>query len=169
MPTTAIIRRLAAVTLGASVALALPGPARAAPFVATTPVTGAWANEFCLFTNYDASNGAGECTASSQWTGTWNGVTVARYTGTLDAVTGEGKGAIDETFAGRASDGRTGTLHFQGTVELSGADHSLHIVETMIDSTGDFAGSAGTVTFDGISVGGAGIGGIRGQWTAPAR
>jgi hypothetical protein len=96
-------------------------------------------------------------------------VTVARYAGTLDAVTGDGNGTIDETFVGRASDGRSGTLNFQGTVEITGADHSLHILETMIDSTGDFAGSTGSVAFDGIILGGAGIGGIRGQWTPPAR
>jgi hypothetical protein len=55
------------------------------------------------------------------------------------------------------------------TVELTGADHTLWIVEHIVDASGDFAGSTGTVAFDGIIVNGAGIGGIRGQWNRPHR
>jgi hypothetical protein len=165
-------RVLAAIASGALIAVAGAAPPVAASTVGhgkpqSQTVRGSWVSPTCAFTDYDPVTGAFECTASSQWTGSWTGITTAQAEGTYDFVTGSGSGTIKETFVGRSSDGTTGTLRFTETFVADGPSLTLHVDARIVEGTGDWVGATGYATFDGTLSSGTGFGGYAGSWTRP--
>lgn len=165
-------RLLAAITAGILVAVGFalpPSAAQAAGDTKHQTVRGGWVSPTCVFTDYDPVTGAFHCTSSTQWTGTWTGVTHVQGEGTFDFVTGSGSGTVEETFAGRASDGTTGTLRFTETWVVDGTAMTIHVDARVVEGTGDWIGATGRVSFDGTMSSGSGFGGYAGSWTRPAR
>jgi hypothetical protein len=102
------------------------------------------------------------------WSGTLTGVTHLMLAGTINLLTGDSSGTIDETFIGRSSDGGTGTLHLAETFTVNGAANTLHIDATILGGTGDFVGSSGEIRFDGLDLPtGQGEGTYTGIWHRP--
>ena len=166
-------RVLAAIAAGALVAGGLATPPASASAVGhgkarPQAVRGSWVSATCAFTDYEPATGAFHCTASSQWTGSWTGVTQVEGEGTYDFVTGSGFGTIKETFIGRASDGTTGTLRFTETFVADGPSLTLHVDARIVEGTGDWVGATGQATFDGTMSSGTGFGGYAGSWTRPS-
>ena len=108
-----------------------------------------------------------ECVSGSTWDGTWVGHTVYRATGSVDLLTGDLHGTVDETFVGvPGPSGAPGTLRFLGTVDADGATGSVVLRERIVAGTGGFAGSSGDVLFHGAHVGPlVAHGGYHGTWT----
>jgi hypothetical protein len=112
----------------------------------------------------DPTTGSYEGVGSTLWQGTWTGLTHYAIQGTANLVTGAGSGSLTETFVGRSSDGRRGTIRLGETYVLDAAGH-LRIRARVTDATGQFIGGRGSMTFDGTMVGIAtGSGTYRGRW-----
>ncbi|MDX6644251.1 MAG: hypothetical protein QOD76_2213 [Solirubrobacteraceae bacterium] len=157
-------RFLVAVAAFATTALlAATASALAAPPVA---VSGTFAEPVPpVITAYDPGSGNFYAYGGSVWTGTWSGATTWTTSGTVNLLTGDVKGTIDETFIGRSDDGGTGTLRFTETYTVNGAASTIHIDAVLLDGTGDFAGSRGHVIFDGLQLpSGQGQGTYTGTW-----
>lgn len=55
-----------------------------------------------------------------------------------------------------------------GTFTIDGATQTVHVEETVVDGTGQFAGATGEVTFEGLDLLGIiGEGGYHGWWARP--
>jgi hypothetical protein len=162
-------RRTATIVVAALVAGLLVASSQ--PALASSPrtehVAGDWVNALPpVITAYDPATGHFSGSGSSVWTGSWTGTTTWTTTGTLDLLTGDVEGTLDETFDGRSADGDNGTLHFIETYTVDGATSRIHIDARLVDGSGDFAGSRGRVTFDGLSLpSGQGGGTYAGRWT----
>lgn len=135
------------------------------------PVSGTWQEIVPVsMTSYtpsagDPLTGHYQGVGSTLWQGTWTGVTHYTMTGTANLVSGAGSGTLQETFAGRASDGGTGTLDFAESYTIA-PDGSLSIQARIVGGTGDFAGAHGSVTFLGHQYGVAtGNGTYSGRWS----
>ena len=152
----------------AAVALA-PVPAASARSV-TTRVRGNWANaDPCLLTEFDPSTGRFKCVGSSVWTGGFTGVTEFTVRGTLNLLTGDSSGVIDETFIGRSYHGISGRLIFTETFRVDGDQGRIWIHATIVRGSEGFEGSRGQVLFTGlVTPVGQGAGGYVGRWTRPA-
>ncbi|MHB8465580.1 MAG: hypothetical protein ACYDH6_00120 [Acidimicrobiales bacterium] len=136
---------------------------------ASQPVGGGFTTAPCAITSFvpvpgSPTTGRFVCASTSQWTGTWTGITTLTAAGRLNLVTGEAEGTADETFAGRASDGSTGSLHVSDVFTI-GADGYLRDVAVIISGTGDWVGAAGRAVFDGFNYLGPGYGGYHGSWS----
>jgi hypothetical protein len=117
----------------------------------------------------DPTTGSYQGVGSTLWQGTWSGLTDYTIRGTANLVTGAGAGSITETFAGRSSDGKSGTIRFGETYALDATGH-LRIRARVLDATGQFTGGHGSVTFVGTMVGIAtGSGSYRGRWVQQRR
>lgn len=141
------------------------GPAHAA---GPTPVSGSWQQLVnCAFTSYDPLSGAMACAGSSHWRGTWTGLTVYHAQGNYDLISGDSTGQLTETFRGRDTDGRRGTLVFHETYLLVGSTSTIHITTQIVRATGGFTGARGHATFDGTDNIATGFGNYSGTWTPP--
>lgn len=160
--------RIVAVIAGLCV-LALPVNASAARRIA---VRGGWVGELpCLFTSYTPSEsapttGTFSCMSGTTWDGGWTGHTVYTAKGTIDFLTGNASGTLNETFYGvYTGDDSSGTLTFVERFRVYGATNSIHIDLKITGGTGDWAGSRGTSVFDGFQLlGVAGNGGYEATW-----
>lgn len=66
------------------------------------------------------------------------------------------------------ADRSEGSLHFSERFSIDEATNTVPVVATIVGSAGDFAGSTGSVTFDGIQASGTiGHGGYSGSWMRP--
>jgi hypothetical protein len=160
--TLIVIVVLAGLCLGLMVA---PAQARNA----SRPVGGGFTTAPCAITSFvpdpgSPTTGRFVCTSTSQWTGTWTGITTLTAAGRLNLVTGEARGTADEMFVGRASDGTTGSLHVSDVFTI-GADGYLRDVGVIVGGTGDWVGAAGKAVFDGFNYLGPGYGGYHGYWS----
>jgi hypothetical protein len=118
-----------------------------------------------VLTAYNPKTGGFSGYGSSMWTGTWTGVTYWTIKGTVNLLTGDSSGTLDETFIGHSADGGTGTLHFLETYTVKGATGAFHDDATLVGGSGDFARSRGKVTFDGLDLPtGQGEGTYNGTW-----
>ena len=165
--TRELSRRWPGVVALAAGLLLVASPAALASSPRTEHVEGDWVNSLPpVITAYDPGSGHFSGSGSSVWTGSWSGTTTWTTTGTLNLLTGDVEGTLDETFDGSSADGGRGTLHFTETYTVDGATSKIHIDATLLDGTGDFAGSRGRVTFDGLSLpSGQGGGTYTGSWT----
>lgn len=142
----------AAGLLGLLLLVAQPAPAQAAP---QERLVGRWVGAVpCVPTAIPSVTGSTTCAGSTTWIGGLTGQTHYTYRGTVDLVTGAGRGSIDETFVGRDQAGRVGTLRFAETVVAlpTGIPDtgSVSIDAVLVDGTGDFAGAAGRLSFNGL-------------------
>lgn len=135
----------------------------------STAVAGRWVNGGCALTSYDLTTGEFSCVGTSDWVGTWTGVTTFTVQATLDVATGDEWGSIDETFIGVAADGSAGTLHFDETFTVDGSTFEVQLEFRIIEGTGEFEGSRGSGTFDGTVVETSGFGSFSGHWVRPPR
>ena len=150
-------------------------PATHASTPTRTSVMGGWIGELpCVFTSATPTPSRPtllpiSCTSGTTWDGDWAGHTHYVVAGTLDVVTGNFHGTIDETLIGMVTRSRAvGTLHLIGTVDLDGATNTLVVAESLAGGTGPFAGAGGNVTFEGVQASGViGHGGYHGMWTQP--
>lgn len=150
-------------TLGASPAWAGATPDHgdvAGSFVSTIP---------CIPTAWDASTGHTTCVGSSTWTGSLTGVSTYTVEADVDPVTGAGSGTIVETFTGRDTSGRVGTLHFSESFSLWATgipDVGAMAITARVDGAGgDFAGTRGTIRFFGTNTLACNAGGYEGRLT----
>lgn len=158
-------------TFAGAICLAVMVSAAPAAQAKRTPLAGKWANPApCVFTAYDVL-GSGEfsCIGSSIWQGSFTGSTTFVAKGTVDLLTGDSSGTIDETFTGLADDGTNGTLHLLETYTIDGESATIHIDARIVGGTGGFAPSHGEMSFYGPYPLVAGAGEYRGSWTHPAR
>jgi hypothetical protein len=135
-------------------------------------IRGGWIGAVpCAFTSYNPSPGAPTtgtftCTSGTFWDGSWTGQTMYTAKGTINFLTGDSSGTLDETFYGIATaDQSSGTLRFSERYRIYGATNTVHIDVTIVGGTGDWVGSKGHLTFDGVQfLGVAGHGGYAGTW-----
>lgn len=132
-------------------------------------IVGGWVTGPCVPTAFNPTSGSMVCQGSSTWDGTWTGQTDYVVRGTLDVVSGNSKGTIDETFVGiDTATHAGGTLHLTERYVLDGATGALIIDCRLAGATGAFAGASGTVRFIGTTVSVAGgHGGYEGWLTFP--
>lgn len=141
---------------------------------ATTPnVSGTWQTVVpVVLTSYkpsspDPTTGTFSGVGSTLWQGTWTGLTHYKISGTANLITGAGSGTIQETFTGRSSDGRIGTMSFAETYSLD-TTGQLSIQATITNATGELAGEHGVVAFTGKELGAiVGNGTYSGHWSRP--
>jgi hypothetical protein len=134
---------------------------------AAQPASGTWQQLVnCAITGYDLTTKHLTCVGSSLWGGTLEGVTTYSVDATYDLLSGDGRGAIAETFYGRSSDGRKGTLRFRETFTVNGSTQAMHIDAHSVGGTQGFARSAATFTFDGFDNLLTGHGTYTGNWRA---
>jgi hypothetical protein len=162
------------VAAGAAV-LTLLVPANASAKAHAQPVRGGWVGALpCAFTSLtpsssDPTQDAFSCVSGTVWDGSWTGQTMYTAQGTINLLTGDARGTLDETFYGVSTlDQTTGTLHFLERFFVQGATDTIHIDLKLTGGTGDWVGSRGTATFDGVQASGvAGHGGYSGTWIRP--
>ena len=163
-----------AITVTAAAGSLLVAPAAAAEPKAEE-VRGGWFGALpCPFTSVSPPASSStvvpfECVSGSMWDGAWAGQTAYRLVGTMDLVSGDIHATLDETLVGMVSaTRRPGLLHLAGTVDVDGATDTLVVWERIIGGSGAFAGSSGTVVFDGFQAAAVvGHGGYHGTWTHP--
>jgi hypothetical protein len=136
----------------------------------TTVLTGDWYSTGCVPTSVPPSASfpmrlAGVCTGSAD--GSWTGVEVDHAVGVLGSDLGL-RSVDDIRLYGRASDGTCGSLHIRQTITVDGTTSALKGVATILSGSGDWVGSTGTYTTDGVFNGGVGNGTYAGQWRRPA-
>ncbi len=159
-------RGTSAITL---LAAALGAVAPAAASARTIAVRGTWQQLInCVPTSYNPLTRQLTCIGSTLWQGTWNGTTHYTYQGSYDLIPGDGQGTIHELFRGKAADGTSGTLSFIEHAALNGAQGTIHIDAKIVAGTGGFAGSTGSVAFDGTDDAATGSGTYAGTWRHPA-
>jgi len=165
---------------GAGLAVAAVGliasllvPSAAAAESTTQNVVGGWVGELpCPYTALSPAAGGltnvpFECVSGTTWDGAWVGHTVYRAVGTMNVLTGDFHATLDETLTGViAATHAPGTLHLLGTVDVDGDTGECVVHERIVGGTGAFAGSIGTVEFDGNQLATVlGHGGYHGTWT----
>jgi hypothetical protein len=133
-----------------------------------TNVSGKWSDPMgaCVghIVSFDPATGDITCTGGSTWTGTWKGTTTWTLTGNQNPVTHAVSARIDETFTGRAADGRKGTLAFVERLSIDPTGKT-NITGHIIRSCGALAGSQGHARWIGTSAAdGSGSGTYSGQW-----
>jgi hypothetical protein len=138
----------------------------------TQEVVGGWIGVLpCLITSAKPTSSSPttvpfECVSGTTFNGSWTGHTVYRLSGTLDLLTGDLHGFVDETLVGIVTSTRAaGTLHLAGRLAVDGATSTVVVRERILAGTGAFLGSSGIVEFVGLGVGGVGQGGYHGTWT----
>jgi hypothetical protein len=148
------------IALAATVAALATAPAAAAP-----PASGTWQQLVnCAITSYDLTSEHMTCIGSSLWRGTLQGITRYKVDATYGLLSGDGHGTIDETFYGRSSDGRRGSLRFQETFTATGATQGMQIDAHSVGGTGGFARSSARFRFDGVDNIVTGHGTYAGDW-----
>ena len=105
----------------------------------------------CALTAYDPITHHFTCDGSTLWTGALEGVTYYTVTGTVNLLTSDSSGTIDEDFVGKGL-GRTGSLHFTETFTLDGKTSRIHIDATAVDGTRGFSGTTGHLVFVGTEI-----------------
>jgi hypothetical protein len=138
-------------------------------------IRGGWVGATpCVITSYDPSpsdptTGTFSCVGSTTWDGSWTGQTEFAVKGTINFLTGDASGTLEETLYGIATaDQSTGSLQFTERFRVYGATNTLHIDLKIVGGTGDWVGSRGQLTFDGLQfLGVAGHGGYAGTWIRP--
>lgn len=133
-------------TAGLSFVVAVP----AAQAQAQVPMgeTGVWATNFpCTIVDYELGNHTFVCVGSNDWAGTINGVTYYTMVGTLDPLTGNTKGTIDERFIG-AVGAKYGTLHL--TEEFTNAAGMIKVDTKSVQGTGMLKEYANLLKFSGV-------------------
>lgn len=164
------MRRFAALAAAGIAVIALSCPAAQA--AGTESVHGSWQTLVpAALTSFSPSpgnptTGAFTAVGSTEWFGSWTGVTTYTMSGTIDLLTNESTGVLQETFIGTAgSTSATGTLELteQYTLDASGW---LGIRCRIVSGSGAFAGAHGKVTFAGqmLSIV-SGSGTYTGTWT----
>lgn len=118
---------------------------------AATPAqaqTGAWVTNFpCTLVDYDLSSNEFVCVGSNDWAGSLNGVTYFTMVGTLNPITLDAKGTIDERFIGAAG-ASYGTLHL--IEQFSSKGGNIHVVTRSIEGTGMLKNFEENLTFIGV-------------------
>ncbi|MGH9036894.1 MAG: hypothetical protein ACRD0O_14115 [Acidimicrobiia bacterium] len=153
--------------MAASLAVAVP-PVSAQ---SASDIAGTW-QATALTTTYqpsptDPTTGSFEGVGSILWQGAWTGVSSFTFRGTVDLVTGASSGTQEDTFAGRSTDGGTGTMSFSSTFTF-GPDGHVLARGRIVDATGDFTGARGTLVAEGTAVGGViASGTYHGDWSRP--
>lgn len=156
--------------LATTTAVARADPERAAP----NWVTGTYVSAVpCVPTRIDLRSDHVTCKGASTWFGTLTGETVYDVDGHADPVSGGGTGTISETFYGRSTDGRLGTLHFTETFTLVPTGFpttaTLTLAAVVDDATEGFAGAHGKIDFYGTNNAVNGAGGYYGWLELPPR
>jgi hypothetical protein len=105
----------------------------------------------CALTSYDPITHHFVCQGSTLWTGALEGVTYYTISGTINLLTSDSSGTIDEDFVGQGL-GRTGTLHFAETFTLDGKTSHIRIDATVVDGTRGFGGTTGHLVFVGTEI-----------------
>ena len=167
-------RSVIALAVAGFVAIVPTAPVGAAE-VESTEVVGGWVGELpCPFTSAKPSAAtqtvvAFDCASGTIWDGSWVGHTLYKATGTVELLTGDLHGTLDETLVGApAGSGATGTLHLTGTVDIDGRTSTAVVRERIVGGTGAFEGSSGDVVFEGTQLGPVtGHGGYHGTWRHP--
>lgn len=105
----------------------------------------------------------------SEWDGSFLGQTYYTAAGTIDLVTGDASGTVDERLVGLVTATRKrGVLHVAGTFEVDGASNTALVLEKILGGTGAFAGSQGWLEFDAFLLPtSTGYGGYHGVWKHP--
>jgi hypothetical protein len=146
--TTAIIGLLAA----AGLSLVAPATAGASATAQGTAVSGKWNGLVsCALTAYDPITHHFTCEGSTLWTGALEGVTYYTISGTINLLTSDSSGTIDEDFVGKGL-GRTGSLHFTESFTLDGKTSRIHIDATAVGGTRGFSGTTGHLVFVGTEI-----------------
>jgi hypothetical protein len=153
--------------MAASLAVAVP-PVSAQP---ASDVAGTW-QAIAPTTAYQPSptnptTGSFEGVGSNLWQGTWTGVSSFTFRGTVNLVTGASSGTMEETFAGRSTDGGTGTMSFTWAFTF-GPDGDVLARGRIVDATGHFTGARGTLVAEGTVLGAVSASGTyHGDWSRP--
>lgn len=104
-----------------------------------------------------------ECIAGSAWNGDWTGHTKIHFKGTV-ATDGSSFGRFEETFIGTyAGDDSVGALFTKGYFAID-ANGAFIARAQIVGGACDWAGSRGSVDYDGYQVNG----GYVGEWLRPA-
>lgn len=103
-----------------------------------------------------------DCTGSALWNGGFTGRTVSHIHGTV-TTSGRVFGTYEEMFVGTyAGDNSYGGLLMRGYFEVENGQHTARA--EIVSGTCAWAGSTGSMNFDGALV----YGGYVGQWNRPA-
>jgi hypothetical protein len=163
-------RRTRYLLVATAALLIAPSAARATTNEREKPVNGKWATLVPVaFTSYEPTpghplTGSYEGVGSTEWQGTWRGITKYSIGGSVDLVTGAGSGWLHEKFIGRFSDGRVGTLTLDERYTLTSTGE-FHVDARIVSGTRDFAHASGHVRFAGRTAGAAfGVGTYTGSW-----
>ena len=152
------IRSFVTIALVCSVLVAA-SPAQASS-ARSTYVKGEYVQPGGMATGYDPETGKftgiGTAIATGDWTGYW----YEQLEFTLDPETFDIDGTVLQTFTGSASDGSSGSLVVFERFSIDGATHLLHGEGKILGGTGDWEGSRGDYTADGVNSG------ANGTWSA---
>jgi hypothetical protein len=123
------------------------GPATAAR-AADVPVSGGWQQlQKCGLTSYDLLTSDAMCNGGTAlWSGALTGFTASSFAGKANLITGSSDGLVSETWTDQHG---AGTLAFREVATVDGLAGTQHVVATVTEGTGTYAGWTGTVTFDG--------------------
>jgi hypothetical protein len=168
------VTKIAGVVVAATGLMASLAPPVRAEEPRTEDVVGGWVAELpCLVTSAAPALSTPttvplSCASGTTWDGSWTGHTFYRLSGTLDLVTGDFHGDVDEMLVGFVTVTRAaGTLHLVGTLDVDGASNTVVVGERIVGGTGAFGRSSGTVIFEGLALGTVGQGGYHGAWMHP--
>ena len=133
-----------------------------------TAVRGGWVNDLsCVPRGLSATDDPAafgiECSGSSLWDGDFLGRTILHLHGTI-ALSGRMEGTYDEVLFGTyAGDHSHGALHTHGYFVVD--ENAAFLARaTIVNGTCDWAGSTGTMAYDGFSTNG----GYVGEWVRPS-
>lgn len=140
-------RRLLAI-LGITGLSFVAAPAAQAEVQLPVAETGVWATNFpCTIVDYELGNNTFVCVGSNDWAGTVNGVTYYTMVGTVNPLTGDTKGTIDERFIG-AVGAKYGTLHL--VEEFTNTTGMINVETKSIEGTGMLKGYSHLLKFSGV-------------------
>lgn len=141
-------RRLIVTLAVAGLSFVAAVPAAQAQAQVPTAETGVWATNFpCTIVDYDLGGNRFVCVGSNDWAGTINGVTYYTMVGTLNPLTGETNGTIDERFIG-AVGAEYGTLHL--IEEFKNVGGMIEVNTKSIQGTGMLKDYANLLKFSGV-------------------
>ena len=139
--------------------------AAAAQAAAPVALTGTWQSIVnCVPLAYNVLTGQIHCIGSTEWSGTWTGITSYAMDGNYNLITGAATGTIHEVFNGTGAGGRRGTMTFTEKLTIAANTGAFRVDATLLSGTGGFTGSTGSATFIGTSNAVASSGTYSGTW-----
>lgn len=132
-----------------------------------TEVNGEFVQLPPVVTSGDPTTGRFTAVGIATVTGDWTGYWYEQLDVTFDPITGDATGTVLQTFTGSAADGTSGSLVVLEYFTLDGSTHEIHGEGKILEGSGDWEGSRGHYTADGINVG-AGYGTWSAHWVRPS-